>query len=56
MYPALIINQSGIRKGFMPNDHSTSVKFSFYKACLFINIDEFYEFSIFVLGIFTLDV
>lgn len=33
----------------MPNDHSTSVGFFSYKACLFINTDKFYGFLIFVL-------
>lgn len=48
MYSALIINQAVIRKGFMPNNHSTSPEFSFYRACLFISIGEFYGFPIFV--------
>lgn len=34
MYSALVINQLYIRKGFMPNDHSTSFELCPYKACL----------------------
>lgn len=45
VYPALIINQSGIRKGFMPNDHSTSVEFSSYKACLLLILMNFMDFQ-----------
>ena len=45
VHSALIINQSGVREGFMLNDHSASVAFSSYQACRLLILMNFMDFQ-----------